>query len=101
MSRSRKRVAVHANATGAHPDDGKRVTSRQLRRKAHVALLDSTDPGHVDDPRDKVRGKAGSRSRDWGALYFGGGLAHYWTRHRLSNRSDEDYAAFVARLRRK
>jgi len=101
MSRSRKRVAVHANATGAHPDDGKRVTSRQLRRKAHEALLDATDPGHVDDPRDKVRGKAGSKDRDMGWRYFGDGTAHYWRRSNLSNRSDDDYAAFVSRLRRK
>ena len=101
MSNSRKRVACHANCSGAHPDEGKRFTSRCLRRKAKAALLDADDPGHVDDPRDRNRGKVGSRDRDWGLRYFGDGTAHYWRLPKLTNRTDEDYAAFVARMRRK
>lgn len=65
-------------ASGAKPSEGKRYTSRELRRmakdnerKAAELLLDHDF--YVDDPRDSSRGDAGSKDADYGWKYFGDG----------------------------
>ncbi|MBD3261096.1 MAG: hypothetical protein GF334_05345 [Candidatus Altiarchaeales archaeon] len=63
------------------------MTSRRLRRKARQLCHEAKGRYHgegynpydgdadvyLDDPQDQRRGKAGSRSLDWGWDYFGDG----------------------------
>lgn len=78
MSRSTKKVPCHYFLHGARPSQGKKYTSRKLRRKVRVALniegLDF-DFCHV---QDRNRGNKGTRSLDYGWRYFGDGVRVYF-----------------------
>ena len=101
MSRS-YRKPYDNNTDGADTKNGKRVTSRDIRRKAkRVAnsglsvLLDPEDlesfDAFIDDPKDKNRGRAGSRSADYGWMYFGDG------RQYVGDAESKDYVDSVVR----
>jgi len=81
MTRSYRKPSWYC-CRGAHPDAGKRETNRTLRAQARALthrLLDDPDAeDFLNDPRDKIRGKKGSRSKDWGWTYFGDGFCVDW-----------------------
>jgi hypothetical protein len=95
---------------GADPSFGKKQTSGEIRAKERaiaaeleklniddldLADLDDED-FFVDDPRDATRGKAGSRSPDYGWDYFGDGRVH--GDHPRLKMSDQEW---VDKIRRK
>lgn len=83
MSRS-TREPYHPVCQGADPATGKRVTSRRLRRAAKRAAREPGDDFEAArvaalskrvGPQDRNRGRAGSRSPDWGWTFMGDGRA--------------------------
>jgi len=104
------RKPAYYRTTGADPSFGKKQTSGEIRAKeralaAELEKLNIDDPDladlddedfFVDDPRDTTRGKAGSRSPDFGWDYFGDGRVH--GDHPRLKMSDQEWAS---KLRRK
>lgn len=87
MSRS-TREPYHYLVLRSDPSFGKRVTSRRLRRAACRAAL---EPGEDFEaarmaalskrvgPQDRTRGRAGSRSPDYGWTFMGDGRVRAWS----------------------
>jgi len=76
MSRSYKKP-FGPFASGAEPRKGKQKTSRDIRRKVNVLLSTQGDEFDFYHIQDKVRGKHGSKDRDWGWDYFGDGYVNH------------------------
>lgn len=78
MARSRRKPFWYLHCIGdSMPGQAKKRSSRYLRRRARQLLsshsFDAFLNGALDDPTDRIRGRAGSRSDDWGWIYFGDG----------------------------
>ena len=72
MSRS-TRAPWYYLASGADPGSGKSFLSRSIRHLASQALRVFGMDFDFTHVQDRVRGLAGSRSRDYGWTYFGDG----------------------------
>jgi hypothetical protein len=57
----------------ANPCEGKKKTSRAIRRRVHDALRKDAETFDFVNALDRTRGKAGSRDADYGWKYFGDG----------------------------
>jgi len=78
MSRSYKNYIGHYIAYGARPSQGKKYTSRVLRRTSKESLINEQlcfDFCHI---QDISRGNKGSKSKDFGWNYFGDGFNVYF-----------------------
>jgi len=73
MSRS-LRLPMSYVCYGANPREGKRLTSRMLRRKVHQQLCHKGKDFDFCHIQDKNRGKYGSRDPNWGWDFFGDGV---------------------------
>jgi len=99
MSRSYRKPFTFV-CTGADPKNGKRKTSRYIRRSVKCALhmvVCHDEEYDFYHHQDKFRGIKGGREDDWGWDYWGDG--HYnvygW------NKRDEWDREWVAKLSRK
>jgi len=93
------RKPVSFVACGADPKTGKQVTSRFLRRKVRQALHADEDEFDFVRPADKNRGRAGSRSSDFGWDFFGDGKIGPWHIRRWF--SEDTKEKWLARASRK
>jgi hypothetical protein len=80
MGKSLKKNPGHYIARGACPGQGKKLTSRKLRRKVRQTIAKNNTAEFVDI-QDKNRGNKGSRSKDYGWTFFGDGYVVYTGQH--------------------
>jgi len=104
------RLPGHYFCCGDHPAEGKKKTSRDLRRKARRLVLSLSrtleeDPvDYLDHPQDKIRGNKGSRADDWGWNYFGDGYRVYWympRKRKYDELEPEDPNSWYNKMKRK
>lgn len=97
MSRSVKKYSCHYMLCGAQPSLGKKITSRQLRRKIKQLIhKDFTDFDffHI---QDRNRGRKGSKSRDYGWDFFGDGFIISFN----TKEEEGEYSSFLNKSKRK